>query len=167
MAAMFGFHAINQRFLEALTRKKTHLEGGSVIGDQAPNGILSQALIAALVGVEASIILAPLELVRIQGQNRGKGELVAASRYVVSEIGVSGLVKRGMAACMHRESKYCIGQFFLIGLVSERLTSVGIFGDTSNELRTLVASLSAGDGCVYAPGEQVLHRAVFSDWVGQ
>jgi len=36
---------------------------------------------AGLVGVQISLLLSPLELVRIQGQNQSKGGLVEASDY--------------------------------------------------------------------------------------
>ena len=53
MATMFGFHSINRAALASL-----------------PNDTLSErgkeALSALLVGVEASLLLSPLELVRIQ-----------------------------------------------------------------------------------------------------
>jgi hypothetical protein len=39
-------------------------------------------LSAGAVGVEISFLLTPLELVRIQGQNKGKGGIIAASRHV-------------------------------------------------------------------------------------
>ena len=41
----------------------------------------------------------------LQGQNCGKGGLVAASRYTVTTVGVSGVLTRGMFACMNREAK--------------------------------------------------------------
>jgi len=36
-------------------------------------------------------------------------------------VGLKGLLTRGMAACMNREAKYCLGQFAIIGVVSSEL----------------------------------------------
>ena len=85
MACMFGFHSINRGLLGLL-----------------PEGTMSSGtrdcLSALFVGVEASLLLAPLELVRIQGQNRAKGGLLSATRYVLQTIGPLGLLTRGMHA---------------------------------------------------------------------
>lgn len=112
MATMFGFHALNKSLLDVMWGDGTaHGEGGA----------LREFSSAFLVGIEASLLLSPLELVRIQGQNRGKGEIVAATRYTLSKIGIRGLLTTGMHACMQREAKYCVGQFALIGAVSSAI----------------------------------------------
>ena len=43
------------------------------VGLEHANEDVREISSAVLVGVEASLILSPLELVRIQGQNNGKG----------------------------------------------------------------------------------------------
>ena len=112
MASMFAFNAVNSRVL-------SHLGGDQTARDFAAAG---------LVGVEVSMMLAPLEMVRIQGQNCGKGGLLSASRAVAATAagGLGGLWlawTRGMTATMHRESKYCLGQFFLCGKIAELLAA--------------------------------------------
>ena len=72
----------------------------------------------ALVGVEVSLLLSPLEMVRIQGQNCGKGGLLSASRAVAATGGL-GVWGRGMTATMNREAKYCMGQFFLCDQIAQ------------------------------------------------
>ena len=100
MACMFAFNALNSRLLDKFGLRE---------------GVAGEVAGAALVGVEVSLMLSPLEMVRIQGQNCGKGGLVSASRAVGASAGpgVRGwwhAWTRGMTATMHRESKYTIGQ---------------------------------------------------------
>ena len=109
MASMFAFNAVNSRLLTQL----------GLGGDQ------KELTSAALVGVEVSLMLSPLEMVRIQGQNAGKGGLLSASRAVSAtaqsrgHLGLWHAWTRGMTATMHRETKYCAGQFFLCAKISE------------------------------------------------
>ena len=112
MATMFGFHALNKSLLDVVWGDGTTHGGGSALREFSS---------AFLVGIEASLLLSPLELVRIQGQNRGKGEIIAATRYTLSKIGMRVLLTTGMHACMQREAKYCVGQFALIGAVSSAI----------------------------------------------
>jgi len=113
---MFFFNSLNNHALKAIE----DYNGTSLSCD-------ARALLSsAAVGVQVSLLLAPLELVRIQGQNQNKGGLLEASRHVASvarEGGVSLSVSfcRGMTATMHRESKYCMGQFFLCSWVERQL----------------------------------------------
>jgi hypothetical protein len=108
---MFGFHSLNRWLLdEAFPQESTLL---SPVGREVAS--------ALFVGVEASLLLSPLELVRIQGQNRGKGGLLSASRFTLEAIGIKGLLSTGMHACMQREAKYCLGQFAAIGAASRAL----------------------------------------------
>lgn len=148
MACMFGFHSINRGLLGLL-----------------PEGTMSSGtrdcLSALFVGVEASLLLAPLELVRIQGQNRAKGGLLSATRYVLQTIGPLGLLTRGMHACMQREAKYCLGQFAAIGAVTSGLgewaaanANAGPSGGSAvarrlqdQDVRTAVASVAVGVLC--------------------
>ena len=116
MAFMFAFSTLNARLLSAL-------DGGG-----AGSNIYRELTGAALVGVEVSLILSPLEMVRIQGQNMGKGGLVPAARAVhaTASAGVLGWFSawtRGMTATINRESKYCIGQFFLCEKIAEALSA--------------------------------------------
>ena len=67
MASMFAFNALNSQLL-------------SCIGGTSKD--VQDLASAALVGVEVSLMLSPLEMVRIQGQNCGKGGIVSASRAV-------------------------------------------------------------------------------------
>ena len=113
MATMFGFHACNQTLLDAIS--------GGGDDDQGMTSKTREFVSAFLVGIEASLLLSPLELVRIQGQNRGKGGLLEASRCTLSEIGARGVMTTGMHACMQREAKYCVGQFALIGAISSAI----------------------------------------------
>jgi len=117
MASMFAFNAINNRMIT------------QAFSDDSGNSATTKELAAAaLVGVEVSLLLSPLEMVRIQGQNRGKGGLLSATRAVqaTSSGGFSGSLKawtRGMTATMHRETKYCAGQFFLCAKISEYVSA--------------------------------------------
>ena len=122
MAFMFAFNALNTRLLSDLG------------GDQVENGqgrVAKELAAAALVGVEVSLLLSPLEMVRIQGQNCGKGGLLSASRAVTATASGGGWLgawqawTRGMTATMHRESKYCAGQFFLCAKISEWVSQGG------------------------------------------
>ena len=113
MATMFGFHAFNKTLLDAIS--------GGGDDDQGMTSKTREFVSAFLVGIEASLLLSPLELVRIQGQNRGKGGLLEASRYTLSEIGARGVMTTGMHACMQREAKYCVGQFALVGAISSAI----------------------------------------------
>jgi len=90
---------------------------------------------AALVGVEVSLLLSPLEMVRIQGQNCGKGGLLSAARAVNATAGGAWWAAwtRGMTATMNRESKYCIGQFFLCEKIAESIATRGCSGGNGGE----------------------------------
>jgi hypothetical protein len=111
MASLFGFHSLNRK----------------ILAEVAPEGSLSDTsreMVSAFgAGIEASLLLSPLELIRIQGQNCGKGGLWEATRYCYNKIGLSGLLSRGMHACMQRESKYCLGQFAFVGVVHSEVTA--------------------------------------------
>jgi hypothetical protein len=102
MAFMFGANSINQLLI------------GTCFGDQE-HGKLVNCASAVLTGLQAAVFLAPLELLRIQGQNCGKGEIIHAARYLASLSKQGGplLMFRGFGATAARESKYCFGQFFL------------------------------------------------------
>ena len=123
MASMFAFSAGNMQLLAWLDRKEesSSNHGG---GSSNYNGLRELAA-AMLVGVEVSLLLSPLEMVRIQGQNNGKGGLFSAMRAVAATASGQGFIgrwrvwTRGMTATMHRESKYCAGQFFLCAKISE------------------------------------------------
>ena len=126
MASMFAFNALNTRLL-------SHLPGSRSGGDTEGDGqrVAKELASAALVGVEVSLLLSPLEMVRIQGQNNGKGGLRSATGVVAALAaggGVGGWWRtwtRGMTATMHRESKYCAGQFFLCAKISEYVSTLG------------------------------------------
>ncbi|RPH12711.1 MAG: hypothetical protein CBC49_007735, partial [Alphaproteobacteria bacterium TMED89] len=64
MASMFALNAFNNKLL-------SWFEGTSETAKELAS--------AALVGVEVSVLLSPLEMLRIQGQNCGKGGLISAS----------------------------------------------------------------------------------------
>mmetsp|Transcript_79697 Transcript_79697/g.155963 ORF Transcript_79697/g.155963 Transcript_79697/m.155963 type:complete len:358 (-) Transcript_79697:294-1367(-) len=115
MACMFGFHSLNRWALNELFPPESSSSATS-------SATAREAASALFVGVEASLLLSPLELIRIQGQNKGKGGLVAASRFAVATIGLKGLLTTGMHACMQREAKYCLGQFAAIGAASQALS---------------------------------------------
>ena len=108
MACMFAFSAMNTRLLESVSA------GSSPLATELAS--------AALVGVEVSLLLSPLEMVRIQGQNCGKGGLLSASRAVAATGGL-GVWGRGMTATMSREAKYCMGQFFLCDKIAQAVAS--------------------------------------------
>lgn len=124
MAFMFAFNAFNKQVL------------GVAFGGQSTSCTLNTAkelASAAMVGVEVSLLLSPLEMIRIQGQNRGKGGLFAAARAVhtTSSGGLTGGWKvwtRGMTATMNREAKYCMGQFFLCQKIADYLAATGADG---------------------------------------
>lgn len=130
MASMFAFSAFNTQLL-------SRLGGASDPSTETAKDLAS----AALVGVEVSLLLSPLEMVRIQGQNAGKGGLLSASRAVAATARGGGLSgwwsawTRGMTATMNREAKYCMGQFFLCAKISEwvsaRLSGVGHEGSSA------------------------------------
>lgn len=108
MALMFAFDAANKRLLNALRPE----------GSGSP--VLTQLVSAGLVGLEVSLLLSPLEMVRIQGQNCGKGGLLEATRAVLATAAVPSsplsqlaTLSRGLPATSQREIKYCLGQFFL------------------------------------------------------
>ena len=136
MSAMFGFHAVNRSLLSSCDALS-----------EAQRNFLS----AMLVGVEASLLLSPLELVRIQGQNNGRGEILSALRYVLRKVGPSGMWSCGMHACMHREAKYCVGQFALIGTISAQLAARSTQNQhwlyDNPDMRSLVASVVVGLFC--------------------
>jgi len=115
MAAMFGFFSLNRwdfllvhsfcklyfdicvcRWGKLFLSLSEHTQR-SLFGS-LPEGSLSEPskeiLSALFVGVEASLLLSPLELVRIQGQNVGRGGLLKAGRFVVHELGIAGMMKR-------------------------------------------------------------------------
>jgi len=98
MAFMFGFHAFNRQIL------------GTLFPDESKEN-LKLAVSALLVGTQVSALLGPLELVRTQGQNCGKGGILSATKYV-NGLGTSSF-GRGMVPTIHREAKYCFGQFFM------------------------------------------------------
>ena len=135
MASMFALSALNNRLLSAAlggsSSKAADDGGGADDGDGASSSkvLIRDLASAALVGVEVSLLLAPLEMVRIQGQNNGKGGLIEASRAVAATAvggGVGGWWRawtRGMTATMHREIKYCMGQFFLCAKISEYVSA--------------------------------------------
>jgi hypothetical protein len=102
MAFMFGANSVNQ------------LAIGTFLGDNEHARSI-QCASAVLTGLQAAVFLAPLELVRIQGQNCGKGEIIRAGQYVhsLSKRGIPWLMFRGFGATAAREAKYCFGQFFL------------------------------------------------------
>lgn len=91
MACMFACSAVNTQMIQGVS--------GAGISPLA-----AELTSAALVGVEVSLLLSPLEMVRIQGQNCGKGGLLSASRAVAATGGL-GVWGRGMTATMHREAK--------------------------------------------------------------
>ena len=109
MAAMFGFHALNKTLFD--------LTLGPSTASSDPHAHAYRELVSALlVGVEASLLLSPLELVRIQGQNCGKGGLLQASAYLAANH-QPGVLLRGMDACIHRE----VGESFLSALPATQL----------------------------------------------
>jgi len=145
MASLFGFHSLNRSLLTMLL-PEDYLSG------------TSKEMVSAFgAGIEASLLLSPLELIRIQGQNCGKGGLWVSSRYCIDKIGMSGLLSRGMAACMLRESKYCLGQFAFIGVAytelsawsacSQDQSTIAATLHRSNDLRTAIASIGVGFLC--------------------
>jgi len=73
MAGMFACLSLNERAFTYM-----EVSQGLLLGPG-----WKQLLSAGLVGVEVSLLLSPFELIRIQGQNKGKGGLIAASKYVV------------------------------------------------------------------------------------
>lgn len=116
MGSMFFFNSLNNHALQAIEK----WNGTSLSQD-------TRALLGAgAVGVQVSLLLSPLELVRIQGQNQNKGGLVEATRHVAGVSRSSGVALpvgfgRGMTPTMQREAKYCMGQFFLCGFVERQL----------------------------------------------
>mmetsp|Transcript_81017 Transcript_81017/g.230024 ORF Transcript_81017/g.230024 Transcript_81017/m.230024 type:complete len:327 (-) Transcript_81017:31-1011(-) len=143
MSMMFGMHAVNKCIFD-------------MVGLEHANEDVREITSAVLVGVEASLILSPLELVRIQGQNNGKGGLISATRYVATHHSPWVLL-RGMDACIHREVKYCIGQFAAIGFVESALkrwseanhetNSLALQLHENASLRILASSMSVGFMC--------------------
>ena len=132
MASMFALNAFNNKLL-------SWFEGTSETAKELAS--------AALVGVEVSVLLSPLEMLRIQGQNCGKGGLISASRAVLATIPAnSGLLgfwhaaTRGMTATMHREAKYTMGQFWLCAKISEMVAG----GDSSPGLGAQIAGAVLG-----------------------
>ena len=117
MASMFAFNALNTRLLEG------------PLSSTGSNVAVKEFTAAALVGVQVSLLLSPLEMVRIQGQNNGKGGLFSATSAVAATAKGEGLAgwwrawTRGMTATMHREAKYCAGQFFLCAKISEHVSA--------------------------------------------
>ncbi|KAL1530045.1 hypothetical protein AB1Y20_000968 [Prymnesium parvum] len=117
MAFMFAFNAFNQRLLSS--------SFGS--GADGSASAASKLAAAAMVGFEVSLLLSPLEMVRIQGQNCGKGGLISASRAIArlgdgSVRGWLGVWSRGLTATALREVKYCCGQFFLCDKISQTIS---------------------------------------------
>ena len=119
MASMFAFNALNTQLLDSV-----------LPGDGSGSGKVAKELAAAaLVGIEVSLLLSPLEMVRIQGQNCGKGGLFSAARAVNHTACGAGALAlwtawtRGMTATMNRESKYCAGQFFLCEKIAEAVAT--------------------------------------------
>mmetsp|Transcript_6150 Transcript_6150/g.23936 ORF Transcript_6150/g.23936 Transcript_6150/m.23936 type:complete len:189 (+) Transcript_6150:230-796(+) len=91
----------------------------------------AQMISAALTGIEVSLFLGPLEMVRIQGQNCGKGGIVDATRAVYNSaptprtmFGAVNAFSRGLNATTHRELKYCLGQFVLCGAIADQVRTV-------------------------------------------
>mmetsp|Transcript_6147 Transcript_6147/g.23918 ORF Transcript_6147/g.23918 Transcript_6147/m.23918 type:complete len:300 (+) Transcript_6147:230-1129(+) len=91
----------------------------------------AQMISAALTGIEVSLFLGPLEMVRIQGQNCGKGGIVDATRAVYNSaptprtmFGAVNAFSRGLNATTHRELKYCLGQFVLCGAIADQMAKV-------------------------------------------
>ena len=125
MACMFACSAFNSRLLSRLASDNEATEP-----DHSWKRTARELLAAALVGVEVSLLLSPLEMVRIQGQNCGKGGLLSATKAVAATTRAGGLLgmwqtwTRGMTATMHRESKYCMGQFFLCAKISEQASAM-------------------------------------------
>ena len=138
MASMFALNSLNASLLTALDA------AGSL------STTAREFASAALVGVEVSLMLAPLEMVRIQGQNCGKGGLLSASRAVAATARGGGVLgwwlawTRGMTATMHRETKYCIGQFFLCGKISEAIAQRDGDGAAEPSLVSQVAGAVLG-----------------------
>ena len=143
MAIMFACNAANTQALRVLRD-----------GPLAVPSAAEPAVAAALVGVEVSLMLAPLEMIRIQGQNCGAGGLLSATRAVAATAAPPGrapqvaalLLSRGMGATMQRELKYCLGQFYLCGLIAdaaaERMRATD--GDGERVARDALAPQIAG-----------------------
>jgi hypothetical protein len=154
MAAMFGFNSFNQKVLSSLSVEDDLAPGTPMISLSASNRDLLSAL---LTGVEASLLLSPLELIRIQGQNRGKGGLIQSTIYCYHEIGVRGIMTTGMVSCMNREAKYCLGQFAAIGIMSNYLEKwsqnhhqesvIAAHIHKSSDVRAILSSISVGFIC--------------------
>lgn len=117
MAGMFACLSLNDHAFSWLEASQGH----------TLNTSHKQLLAAGLVGVEVSLLLSPFELVRIQGQNKGKGGLFAASRYVAGlnhDPSLRGFFRtfgRGLTPTMLREMKYSAGQFFLVGWIEKQI----------------------------------------------
>ena len=178
MASMFAFSALNNRLLSAALddHVATSDDGGSSSGGADGGGgegskaMMRDLASAALVGVEVSLLLAPLEMVRIQGQNNGKGGLIEASRAVAATAaggGVGGWWRawtRGMTATMHREAKYCVGQFFLCAKISEYVSAYMQRGNAGGEpLTTASSSSSSSSGA--SSGSSGAERATLSSQI--
>uniref|UniRef100_A0A7S1U8J2 Mitochondrial carrier protein n=1 Tax=Phaeomonas parva TaxID=124430 RepID=A0A7S1U8J2_9STRA len=144
MAGMFACMEANRVVLDATER---------FLGREL-SPTARQAVCAALTGVEVSLLLSPLEMVRIQGQNCGKGGLFDATRAVLdtaprprSAAGVVRTFGRGLGATSQRELKYCLGQFFLCGIIS-REVAAALGGDAERDfLPNVVGACLGGVAC--------------------
>lgn len=143
MAGMFACLSMNERAFSSL---ESH---GLLLSSN-----WKQFLSAGLVGVEVSLFLSPFELIRIQGQNKGKGGIIAASKYVMglnhdrSTRGLVSILSRGMSATMLRETKYSAGQFFLVGWIERQIQSwrppvpTVVLADKASSVRSSFSSAS-------------------------
>lgn len=168
MAAMFGFNSLNQKLLSHFAPEDEAC-GKRVDGHHMLSASSRDLFSALLTGVEASLLLSPLELIRIQGQNKGKGGLMQASRYTYNKIGLKGILSTGMVSCMNREAKYCVGQFFAIGVLNDHLEewssrnqSNNMFANSlskNSDLRAVLSSISVGFICTILshPDDVVRH----------
>lgn len=146
MAFMFMSHTLNQRLLR-------------MVGAD-PEADTTIALSAALVGVEASTFLAPLEMIRCQGQNMGKGGIISATRYIASldhsPWGKISTFSRGMVPTINREVKYCLGLFFLQGWLDCQLRYLLQFEEGSISTQIVAASTSGCLCCLLSHPDDVI-----------